>query len=727
MTDDLDFCAREPIRIPGSIQPHGCILVVDPDDGRVLQASANAASFLGIPSEDWPAAVAALLAEDDMAEGHRPWTVAGQAFQVAVHRTAQGAIVEFEEAGGGPALSLDALHPRLRRFIDRIDPMVEIAEIAAATAVEVRALTGFNRVLVYRFDDDLHGTVVAEDGDGVLPSYLDLRFPASDIPAQARQLYLTNRLRIIPDAGYQPVPIEPAASPLDGAPLDLGACGLRSVSPVHLEYMRNMGTGASMSLSLVVDGRLWGLVSCHHADPRRIAPPIRAACDFLGRIVSHQIGARERSRMATRRIALKRIESGLLVELARAPSLPGGLFANAADWMRLTGAAGAAVLFEGEVVAAGQAPPADTIRRLAAWIRQEGRGPVFVTDQSGHDLVEMEPHAGTAAGIVAVSISGIHDDAMFWFRPEVVRTVQWAGDRRKAEPGSDGRIHPRHSFDQWRELLRGRALPWSEAEIESARDVRNAIVDFVLRRAEERAALTEELQRTNKELESFSYSVSHDLRAPFRHIVGYAELLRQKEAGLDEKSRHYIGSIVDSALSAGRLVDDLLRFSHLGRASLSMTRVDMTKLAAEVRRAVEHDEPGRAIEWRIGRLPPAWGDAGLLRQALLNLVGNAAKYSRARDPAVIEIDGRELGNEVEYSVRDNGVGFDMAYVGKLFGVFQRLHRAEEFEGTGIGLALAKRIVDRHGGRIDAEGTLDRGATFRFALPARGKEDGVGGP
>ena len=724
MTDDLDICAREPIRIPGSIQPHGCLVVLDPGSGRLLQASANAAAFLGVAG-DWTAgqlAELALLAAATAEEGFRPVRFGGRAFQLAVQTTAQGWIFEFEEAeepGEGP-------RPNLRRFLDQIDPVAEIRDILSATVREVRALTGFNRVLAYRFDGDGHGTVVAEDGDGQLPSYLDLRFPASDIPAQARELYRVNRLRIIPDAGYVPVPIEPPASPVDGRPLDLGGCGLRSVSPVHLEYMRNMGTWSSMSVSLVVDGRLWGLISCHHGLARRIAAPVRTACEFLGRVVSHQIGARERHATAARRIALKRVEGGLLVRLARVPNLREGLVANPEPWMELAGAAGAAILFDGEVGTVGLTPPADEIRRLAGWLRAGRTAPLFRTDHLSAALPEAAGYAEAGSGVVAVSISGLHDDALFWFRPEVVRTVRWAGDRRKAEPGEDGRIHPRHSFEQWKEQLRGRALPWSEAEVESAREFRNAIVDFVLRRAEERAALTEELQRTNRELESFSYSVSHDLRAPFRHIVGYAELLRQKEAGLDEKSLHYISSIVDAALSAGRLVDDLLRFSHLGRASLAMTRIDMNKLAAEVRRAVEHEYPGRAIDWRIGELPPAWGDPSLVRQALLNLIGNAAKYSRTRDPAIIEVSGAVEGDGTTYLVADNGVGFDMAYVGKLFGVFQRLHRAEEFEGTGIGLALTKRIVDRHGGRIDAQGTLGRGAAFRFTLPKRGKEERVVG-
>ena len=308
-----------------------------------------------------------------------------------------------------------------------------------------------------------------------------------------------------------------------------------------------------------------------------------------------------------------------------------------------------------------------------------------------------------------------------WFRPEVVRTVAWGGDPKKPVgaplgDGVPGRLHPRTSFEQWKELVRGRAAPWRPSELQAAADFRRSVIDLVLHRAEERAELSDELQRSNQELEAFSYSVSHDLRAPFRHIVGYSELLAEREEQLSGPSRHYLESIRESALSAGRLVDDLLAFSRLGRASLTRTRVNTAKLVEEVRRSLEPECEGREVEWRIGALPVAYGDPSMLRQVLLNLIDNALKYSRARSPAVITVSGENLPDHVTFTVADNGVGFDMAYVDKLFGVFQRLHRREDFEGTGIGLALARRIVERHDGRIWAEGALGEGATFRFALP-----------
>jgi chemotaxis family two-component system sensor kinase Cph1 len=302
----------------------------------------------------------------------------------------------------------------------------------------------------------------------------------------------------------------------------------------------------------------------------------------------------------------------------------------------------------------------------------------------------------------------------------VVRTVSWGGDPTKPVDDAEGpaRLHPRKSFAIWKETVQGRSLPWRPAEIETVKELRNAVVGIVLRRAEELASLSEELQRSNKELEAFSYSVSHDLRAPFRHIVGYSELLKKQEgASLSERGRRYLETIIESAITAGTLVDNLLHFSQMGRAALKPMRVDMNVLVAEVRQRLALETKGRTIEWRIDDLPPVIADPFMLRLAVENLLANAVKYTRPREVATIEIGSRQDARETVFYVKDNGVGFDMAYVGKLFGVFQRLHRLEEFEGTGIGLANVRRIVERHGGRVWATGALNEGATFSFSLPA----------
>ena len=277
----------------------------------------------------------------------------------------------------------------------------------------------------------------------------------------------------------------------------------------------------------------------------------------------------------------------------------------------------------------------------------------------------------------------------------------------------------KHKDGSWR-VLSWKSVPQPGGMMYAvARDVteQKQAVDAIQHLNSDLHQRTLQLEESNKELESFSYSVSHDLRAPLRHVQGYVEMLgRALEGSLTEKARHYINTIAEASIEMGQLIDDLLTFSRMGRAEMIERTVDLNNILQEVCRSSELEEPGRNIIWTVASLPLVIGDAALLRQVLINLVGNAVKYTRKRNPALIEIGcaGEEDGRIV-FFIRDNGAGFDMQYVHKLFGVFQRLHRTEEFEGTGIGLAIVQRIIARHDGRIWAEGEVGVGATFFFTL------------
>lgn len=716
---DLDFCAREPIHVPGAIQPHGSLLVLDPAGLDVLWASANFKAITGrTPLELFPSVEAALRAWRASGAHAYHARLQNPDVDMAAHAHQGRAIVEFERSA--PVLP-NALLSRLTGFAQQMTATEELADGLSATARLIADLTGFDRALVYRFDTDWNGHVVAEAGNGTLPSYLDLRFPAADIPAQARNLYTLNRIRLIPDANYTPVPLTAFGEECDAGAIDMTFTQLRSVSPVHLEYMRNMGTLSSMSISVMVDGKLWGLLSCHSRNAHHVTSDIREACDFVVQSLAMRISADSRAETAALGVELARVHTKLLAAMAQADRWDEGLAGTPGALLELTRADGAAVLSQNSFLPVGEAPEEHQVRSLVARLsQQDAATDSYITDS----IVSEFPHDGGfndgTCGVLALRISEVEDSWLVWFRQEVVKTVTWGGDPHKVVRES-GRIHPRKSFEAWREMVRGKSAPWHPAEIAAARDLRASIVEIVLKKAEQLARLAADLQKSNRELEAFSYSISHDLRAPFRHIVGFSQLLTEREKNLGERSRHYLQMISDSALAAGDLVDDLLTFSHLGRAALSADKVDMNKLVAEVRRGLAEETAGRTIVWQVDDLPAATGDATLLRQVWYNLIDNAVKYTRLREEAHIEISAVLTDQGILYRIADNGVGFDMAYKSKLFGVFQRLQRSEDFEGTGIGLALIKRIVERHGGSVDAIGTVDEGACFTFSLPALPEE------
>ncbi|QWT19720.1 GAF domain-containing protein [Bacillus sp. NP157] len=727
---DLSACAREPIHTPGAIQPYGALLVVDPASMRVTERAVSDTDLLASAGDplDQPLAdafggvLAPCLSQlDGMAPdgavylGTIPLGALGKHHGLA-HRNGNEIVIELESPVPGEPSSLEELYPSIRRFISALEKAETVQALCDLGAAEVARLTGFDRTLVYQFDAEWNGAVVAESRNEVLPSYLDLRFPESDIPAQARELYRRNRLRLIADADYQPTPLTRSKGRRGAPPTDLSLAMLRSVSPVHLQYMRNMGTGSSMSVSLVHDNRLWGLISCHNQVSRRVPYHVRTACEFIGQILALQIAQKERAAVVEERVHRRAAQMHLLGRMTGDDDFVEALRKDEAHLLALTRASGAAIVRRDDCIRVGDCPPEDQIQAIIQWVAGQRDGSdVYTTDRLPSELPGTESVADVASGVLAISISQLHDSYLLWFRPEVVRTVRWGGDPRKSQ--GDGSLSPRMSFEIWKETVHQRSLPWSDVDRDAAMELRVAIVDIVLRNAEELAEVNEQLVRTNKELEAFSYSVSHDLRAPFRHIVGYSELLSSSASErLNDTERRFLDTIVESAKSAGTLVDDLLSFSQLGRSTLGKLTIKMASLVDDVRHRLEMESQGRTVTWDIGPLPVVTVDPAMMRQVWQNLVANALKFTRdAADPRITIGHRREEGEDI-FFVRDNGCGFDMRYVDKLFGVFQRLHHIEDYEGTGIGLANVHRIVTRHGGRVWAEGLLGEGATFSFSIP-----------
>lgn len=713
---DLQNCADEAIRIPGAIQPHGRMLVIGAADRSLVAYSANWRSVSAARDAAQNAALAAL----ELRQGEAPTSLGatmidGESLECSAHASGSWIVLEFEPASESQGTRAP-IYTLARSYLPTLQRVDSVDALADLTATEIRRLTGFGRSLVYRFDAAGHGEVLGESIAEGYDSYEGHHFPAEDIPAQARELYRINHIRLIPDATYTPVDLVCLLPGLGPRDIDLSHASLRSVSPIHLEYLRNMRTLASMSVSIVVDGRLWGLISCHDHAPRSLDFAQRAACEHLGRLLSMQVEAKEATANVAKRLDLRRLTLDIVSHLSDSDATLQRLVAEPAPLLRLGQATGAAVVLNDQVWTAGSVPSREQIDAISQWVAARN-APVVHTDR----LPEVCPQAcidNDPAGVMAISISQVHRHQLIWFRPEYVQTIRWAGDPAKQPHAGDGRIHPRRSFSSWLQQIRGRSSEWLPEQEAAATELRQALIGIVLRRAEEMAEVATELGRVNKELEAFSYTVSHDLRAPMRHIAGYVDLVLDAEGTrLGERTLRYLSHVKEAAAFAGQLVDALLDFSRMGRAALKRIPVNVEPLVDEIIGELNRQEGARNVAWEIERpLPTLQADPFLMQVVLRNLLGNAVKYTRKQASPRIRISAvtRPEGDGVE--IADNGVGFQMQYVQKLFGVFQRLHQAEDYEGTGIGLASVRRIVERHGGAVWARGEPGAGATFGFALP-----------
>jgi light-regulated signal transduction histidine kinase (bacteriophytochrome) len=504
-------CEDEPIRIPGSIQRHGFLLLLDDRDEIVVAASQNVEEFLEVPLElilGTPVetilqreVLGTLRALTNSTDDEGPITylgsfqMRGRFFSVVTHRVNNERILEFERTDR--LVSPEMTNHVFTNFVSKLNNLRSEAELCQALTEQIKELTGFSRILLYRFDEVGHGTVLCEQNDRALPSYLDLRFPASDIPQQARDLYILNTIRIIPDASYIPSPLHGLDKRPIGA-LDLSMSILRSVSPVHLEYMRNMGTMSSMSVSIVCEGKLWGLISGHHAAPHAVPYLVRSACDLLTRLVATQLTSIAASASLHQMVHFHTVQRRMLTQMAAENNYLAAMADQMRDLIQITDAEGVALVMDGQLRVFGITPTNRDLIRLAEWMDSRPDLEIFESRHLSSQIQWASEFSEVASGLLAFRISHVRQSYLMWFRPEVVRTVKWAGEPGKAQD-KDQRFNPRTSFEIWSELVRGSSKPWTEAEIESATEFRAAIMIISLKRAEEAVQLGEArfLQLTN--------------------------------------------------------------------------------------------------------------------------------------------------------------------------------------------------------------------------------------
>ena len=744
---DLSNCDREQIQFAGAIQPHGALLVVQEPELRIVQVSANSHEILGLPPEALrgkelsvlfgPTQTQTLqgrLAREPLAGApmhvlHARLPDQPNGVHVFAHRIDGVLMLEVEPIAGDASAPVLDLYSELRSTLTRLQATRSLQEFFDVAVQQIRTFTGFDRVMAYKFLDDGSGDVLAEAlADGLEP-YLGMRYPAVDIPAPARRLFSLTWLRHLPDVHYTPVPLQPVHNPLTNQPLDLSYSFLRSLSVMYTGYLKNMGVKSTMVMTLLKNGKLWGLISCmHHQAPKHIPYEVRMASEFLAHMVSLLMAAKEEVDSYEYRLRLTATHDQLVRRMANEDSLHQALAGGTPHLLSSMDARGAVVAINDRLTLLGQTPTEEQLAPLLAWLQQQPEE-ILATHQLAARYPEAAACTDTASGLLAIRVGRRKPDFVLWFRPEVMQTVHWAGDPHKpvevdVENG-EVRLRPRTSFALWKETVQQTSDPWHDCEVEAAGDLRRAIIEVILQQAEELARVNQELTRSNTELDSFAYVASHDLKEPLRGINNYAQFLAEDYADkLDEEGRAHIAAMQRLTKRMETLLDSLLHFSRVGRGEFPIAEANLDEIVTRALEMVSARITETGAEVRIhgplGRVPC---NAERLVEVFSNLLSNAAKYND-KPYKVIEVGVHSStpmsAGETVFYVRDNGIGIAAERIPAVFQIFHRLHGQEAYGGgTGVGLTLVKRIIERHGGRIWVESTPGEGSTFYFTTSDSG--------
>lgn len=758
---DLTNCDREAIHIPGFIQPHGLLFVLKEPELTIVQLSNNTLALLNLPpelllnqhltnlfeAEQVEYLRAALLEDNFTSNPLHLFTIIpknqNHPFNVIIHRHEGLLFLELEPvisvSNSNSPLAAPKPTPNaynlVKLALSKINQSMSLADFSQLIAEQVQLLTGFDRVMVYRFsEEDGSGTVIAEAKHSDIGSFLGLHYPASDIPKQARALYLLNWLRLIADVKYQPSQVIPTVNPLTGRSLDMSYAVLRSVSPIHIEYLKNMGVGASMSISIISENKLWGLLACHHNSAKYIPYDLRTACEFLGQVISLQLIGKQEYEDRDYELKLKTTHARFVELMSNEKGFVEGLLNHEPNLLNFIEAGGVAICFEGECFLLGQTPNQAQVKALAQWLDRQ-TNIVFNTSSLPSIYSPAQDFKESASGLLAIAISKGQGNYVMWFRPEEIQTVNWAGNPEKpVQIGPDGvRLSPRKSFETWKQTVALKSLRWKRCEVEAALELREVIVSIVLRQTLEVAKLNVELERSNIELDAFAYIASHDLKEPLRGIHNYSNILLESYADrLDEDGTSKLHTLVRLTQRMEDLIESLLYYSRVGRVDLSFKPTNLQEMLDQVLDTLQPRLEEVQMKVRIPRpLPVMKCDRVRVGEIFTNLISNAIKYNDKPfkwveigflnpqpQPTSTNINETvtEMHTPIIFYVRDNGIGIREKHFETIFRIFKRLHARDDFGGgTGAGLTIVKKIIERHGGYIRVDSRLGEGTTFNFTL------------
>jgi light-regulated signal transduction histidine kinase (bacteriophytochrome)/CheY-like chemotaxis protein len=755
-----DRCAQEQVQIIGRIQSHGLLFALSEPDLIVRQVSANVSTVLGIrPEEVLGRSIRNVLGAEQF-ETFQSQLLDGplipampvrlpvgnsmlETYCIA-HRQQEVLIVEFEFLEGARSLRTLDIDAHIRIPLARLATAADVLELAQFAANKVRRLSGFERAMIYRFDEQWNGEVIAEAVGTDLPiSYHGLHFPATDIPPQVRRLFLLNPLRTIADVASVAVPIIPEIGPLTGKALDLTNSLLRSASPIHLDYLRNMDVQSSMTVSIIVENRLWGIVACHHTAPHRVDHSTRSICELIAQTLASQVALRTENGVLQLRLKSHRLLDEYLVRVKAA--VPGTEHIHAPLILEAFDADGLVLQTDGVVSSCGVTIENALLPSLIAALRSIAPGAIA----SSNALSQLDPAAASYASRLSGALyvgfteeTGDHD-YMVLFRRELIQTLRWAGNPNNTVHVDDrDRLRPRTSFAAWQETVRGHSRPWSALELENASFLREILlrirVSKNLARSNkalaieiaERKRAESELQKAkdsaeaaNRAKSSFLANMSHEIRTPMNGIIGMTDLAL--ETDLTREQSEFLGMVKSSAESLLSLINDILDFSKIEAGKLDFEAIDfmLRDTLDDTIKVLGLRAQEKGIELACDILPDVpdglVGDPTRLRQIVMNLVGNALKFTDAGEVVVkVEVEEEKDDDAIlHFAVRDTGIGIPIDKQQLIFEAFTQADNSttRQYGGTGLGLSISSRLVKMMGGRIWVASEIGCGSTFHFTV------------
>jgi chemotaxis family two-component system sensor kinase Cph1 len=727
---DLTNCDTEPIHIPGQVQSHGFLIAID-GDGIIKFYSQNISNFLqSLPDNllgrsvseiehklgrDTPAGFILQLINLSRAsksfEQINPYQteIGGKEFYLVIAASGPYFLLEFE-----PVISdiKSDVQKMIGRSISEMLADKDLNNLLKNSATQVKTVINYDRVMIYRFAKDGHGEVVAEAKNEDLPSWLGLHYPASDIPKQARELYKLNLTRIIADVNTTPSKIYTTT---DGAEtsLDLTHSQLRAVSPIHIQYLKNMGVHSSFSISLIYKKELWGLIACHNYSPRFIDYKSRESSKLIGQVLSSALEFRQDEANQHLQERFKTNVDELSKLMLKNDSIEDALTQQDISLIDGTNASGAVLIYEQNTTHIGNTPNNEQLHYLLAWIKNNITETFYCTNELPGLFSDAKQFKDVSSGIMVLTLSAELSEYIIWFKPEQIQTITWAGNPDKpTEIDGNGlmKISPRDSFEAWSEQVSGKSEPWSDEEIKSATRLKTEVIYAINQKAGAVRLLNERLKQAYEELDTFSYTISHDLKNPLATIKGFAQMLIRDEA-MSPRIHDLLSRIDGKVDRMNVMINEVLDYSRIGRIELAPVKVELSGMIADHIKDLKVAYNADNLKVNIGNTPAVDGDPMMISQVFANLLSNAIKYSIPGGHPEIFIDGTANDTEIIYTIRDNGIGIDIKQLPTVFELFKRMDNVQHIEGTGVGLAIVKRIIEKHNGKIWVDSDLGKGSTF----------------